>query len=280
MKLSDEYCIVVVLYKMDVEECPSVQSLLQCTEYLQRSRVILWDNSPVGVPAEKQAWLKKQFSLFSYTHTPSNLSLSSIYNQVCSENKGFGYLILLDQDSRFGTDYFKQLNKAKQSHPKIDLFAPAIYHNSKLVSPGLYYAFKGKFRSSIQSGVHSTQNMCIITSGICISFQYLHSNFTGFDERLRVYNIDTFFSLQFRKHRSEFFVFHCAFEHSLSQYEEEEFAARMRRFADYRTSLLILTQNYPLHIKLLGKLYLFYEALRLRMKNVWHVGVVAKQEKL
>ena len=261
------YCILVVLYKMEVDKCPTIQSLLKSKEYLNDSTVVIWDNSPTPLSQETIEGLKKQLPDVSYTSTPSNTSLSVIYNTVSRQYEQYEFMVFLDQDSHFSGAYFSEINEAKKQFPDINLYVPVIKHEQTIMSPGYYYGFKGGYRKSVTTGVHSTKNMCVIASGMCVSFRYLKNGFEGFNEKLTFYGIDTFFSTQYRQDNESFYVLAAPFGHSLSLNEEEKYETKLRRFVNHKKSLKILTENAGLFVKLQCRLYVLLQTIQFKLKH-------------
>lgn len=261
-----DYCVLVVLYKMNIDLCPTIQSLTNNAEHLANSTLVLWDNSPEPVSPAHLDVLKKKLPDVVYIYTPSNTSLSEIYNTVIRQYYNHEFLIFLDQDSQFTQEYFLQINKGRQQFSNINLFVPVIRHEGVIMSPGYYYYFKGKYRQNIDFGICSTRNMCVIASGMCVSFKYLKNEFGGFNEKLVFYGIDTFFSINYREGNEFFYVLDCPFDHSLSLTEDEQYETKLRRFDNHRKSLLILTENSGLLVKMICRLYILFESIKFRLK--------------
>lgn len=262
-----EYCILIVLYKINLEDCPTIKSLIVSKQYLQKSKVVIWDNSPIPQTNSQIDWFKDQFHELSYIHTSSNTSLSKIYNKVFKEHKDYEHLIIFDQDSNFSKDYFEKIDAAKKEHRFINLFVPVIRYGNAIMSPGYYYHFKGRYRQEIMPGVNSAKNMCVITSGMCVSLDYLNNRFEDFNEKLTFYGIDTFFSLQYRQDNEYFYVLNCFFDHSLSLNENEQYETKLRRFTNHKKSLLVLTENSNLITKLMCKFYVVFQTVKFKMKH-------------
>ena len=138
-----KFLILIVLYECKVKQSLSYISLLKSLEYLSNSKLILWDNSPSNqfIDTDNISFLQS----VEYIHTPENMSLSKIYNRVIQENEEYDYMIILDQDSSFSSDYLEKLNSAIIKHSSINLFLPLIKSKQTIVSPGDYKVFKGSY---------------------------------------------------------------------------------------------------------------------------------------
>ena len=170
-----KFLILIVLYKCKVKESLSFISLLESSEYLSNSKLILWDNSPSIQSVDVNNI--SSFQQAEYIHTPENMSLSKIYNRVIQENEKYDYMIILDQDSSFSSDYLEKINKAINKHPTINLFLPLIKSDKTIVSPGNYKIFKGSYWKKEKYGIINSKNILAINSGMVINFNYLKNSY-------------------------------------------------------------------------------------------------------
>ncbi|WP_132051654.1 glycosyltransferase family protein [Pseudocnuella soli] len=261
------YCVLVVLYKMKAEEAPTLQSLKQSRDQLNGSHIVVWDNSPVAQAEESIKWLQSVFSSCEYFFTSENTGLSKIYNTVYRAYHSYSHFFILDQDSRFDGSYLQKLKQSIVDHPWIDLFVPLVRYKDTIVSPGRFLLFKGNYRKKVLFGPNSTKSMCVISSGMCISFRYLNFTFKGFDEELDFYGIDTSFSLQYRRNKSWFCVIAADFGHSLSINENESPEVKKRRFNNLLASTKILVKNENYLIKAATQLYLCYRNIKFKITS-------------
>lgn len=214
----NKFLILIVLYECKVKDSLSYTSLLKSSEYLSNSKLILWDNSPLLQNVKNADCFKN----VEYVHAAGNISLSKIYNSVITENEGYDYMIILDQDSSFSCHYFKKLNKAIIKHPSINLFLPIVKSDRTIVSPGNYKLFKGSYWNKEQYGVIYAKNIIAINSGMVINFNYLKNTYKGYDERLRFYGTDTFFMFEYSKDNNVLFVIDYVFKHASALLERSE----------------------------------------------------------
>ncbi|EMC4393450.1 TPA: glycosyltransferase, partial [Cronobacter sakazakii] len=215
--------IVVVLYKISPLECSTISSLIDCftsenlTNYF--FDIVLWDNSPLSCSENTLNALKALFTEnveFDYIHTPENLPLSKIYNNIIDSSLlDSDYLILLDQDSRFGSDYICEACSI-MSKKKYHLILPLIYHRFTLVSPNKYYFLKGFYFSSPPAGEIQSKQLNAINSGMIIAIEYLKSTAFRYDERLKNYCTDDYFMKMYRQNRASVYILKSGFNHDLS----------------------------------------------------------------
>lgn len=215
-----KFLILIVVYECKVKESLSYISLLKSSEYLSNSKLILWDNSPSiqSINTDNISSLQQA----EYIHTPENMSLSKIYNRVIQENEEYDYMIILDQDSSFSSDYFEKLNSAITKHPSINLFLPLIKSEQTIVSPGDYKIFKGSYWKKERYGIIDAKNILAINSGMVINFNYLKNIYKGYDERLRFYGTDTFFILEYAEDNDFLFVIDYVFKHKSALLDRDE----------------------------------------------------------
>jgi GT2 family glycosyltransferase len=260
--------VLVVLYKKRVSESETIQSLLNCINKEDLYKIILWDNSPFPLQTSEIGLLTHSFSSFEYKHTPENISLAKIYNITIKENFNSELLMLFDQDSVITISYFELLKKGINENPKINLFVPLVKNGDQVVSPGDFAFINGKYWHNERSGIVESKNKLAITSGMVIRMSYLLSNsFIGFDERLKLYGIDTQFMIQYQKCNSNFFVINYVLKHNLSLYENEDISTKIKRFRDHKFSLRIIMKSTTILQIIVLELVLFVKSFFLAVKN-------------
>jgi len=255
-----KFLILIVLYEFKVKDSLSYNSLLKSSQYLSESKLILWDNSLSAQSVNEHIC---DFSCIEYIHTPENMSLSKIYNRVIQENEGYDYMIILDQDSSFSSDFFEKLNSAILKHSTINLFLPLIRAKQAIVSPGDYKIFKGSYWKKEKYGVIKAKNILAINSGMVINFDYLKNNYMGYDERLKFYGTDTFFMLDYQKNNEFLFVIHYVFKHKSALLDrEEDFNMQLSRLDNVFTSWKIIHEHNKVNLFLFN-VFIFLKTFKL-----------------
>ncbi len=186
MKLTELF-VVIVVYKLDFTTSSSYLSLEKCAAKLdEKLDVLIYDNSPIGFQGELDS---KVLSLI-YKHDPSNSGVSKAYNVGASlanvMNKK--YLMLLDQDSVFCSDYLSGVAKTISKNPKDDIFSPFVWHKNEdaLISPSYYKNFRGKLmKMDMHQRYLAIEGVSMINSGMIISLK-LFDTVCGFDERIHL----------------------------------------------------------------------------------------------
>jgi hypothetical protein len=187
--------LLVVLYKKIINECKTIQSLKNCMQNCKNSIVFIWDNSPDMQDLSELDFVFKHYGInWEYHHEPLNKPLSYVYNAIIHRYTGQGmeYLILLDDDSSFDSNYFFSLKNAINKYPNIMLFLPTIKYKDTFVSPTKKYFLKGFYIKDQIVGKIKSKNISAINSGMVISFKYFQTGFL-YDQRLKFYGTDTYF---------------------------------------------------------------------------------------
>jgi len=259
-----KFLILIVLYECKVKESLSYISLLKSSEYLSESRLILWDNSPSiqSIDTDNISFLQQA----EYIHSPENMSLSKIYNCVIQENEEYDYMIILDQDSSFSSDYLEKLNSAIIKHPSINLFLPLIKSEQTIVSPGDYKIFKGSYWKKERYGIIDAKNILAINSGMVINFNYLKNIYKGYDERLRFYGTDTSFMLKYPEDNDFLFVIDYVFKHKSALLDKDEnFNKKIIRLNDLFFSWRIIHEHKKFNLILIN-IYILIKTFKLVIK--------------
>lgn len=255
--------IIIVLYRIELDASQTVQSLLDNKSQLSdRDKVVLWDNGPTAQSQDALSQLIDKLSCeIDYRHTPENVSLAAIYNQAYRSNPDYQIVHLFDQDSTFDGAYFEAVARASAQYPEINLFLPLIRSGETIISPGYFLYFKGQYWKKQRLGLVKARRNTAIASGMAIRMRYLQQ-FGSFEEKLKLYGIDTNFMLRYARDNKYFYVFDVNFQHDVSDFKEESREVKQRRFDDFRKSSLINAKLFPLHIRLLTRAFLWYRGIR------------------
>lgn len=260
--------ILVILYKCSIENSSTIKSLITIQDQYKKNKLIIWDNSPVGQQISKVEQLEKVLGYeVEYKYTPENISLSKIYNSVVQNNKGYGFLLLFDQDSFFTKDYFDKIDIYSKEYENINLFVPLIKHKSVIISPGSFSYFKGKFWKKEKVGKIKAKNTLAITSGMAIRGVYLN-DFGEFDENLKLYGIDTNFMIRYWRQNKYLYVFKTFFDHDLSDFNKEKSGIiKNQRFEDKIKAEYYNLSLFSKPVLFVGRLYLKYKIIKNKIIN-------------
>ena len=235
--------ILICLYNKDLQTSETIQSLLRAKDKLKDyTKIFIWDNSNEALSKESLAFLKDNFNNFIYKHTPENVVLSKLYNNVVENLDDDSYLMLCDDDSNIPAHFFDVLKEQIKSFPNVDLFLPQIYSDSKLVSPAKDYLIRTGFIKNLKPGLINSEYTTAINSGMVISDRFFKDGFR-YDERLKFYGTDNYFMNIYARDHKELVVLDVKFTHSLSFNSSNDVKNKLRIFKEVKRSNTIIYSN-------------------------------------
>jgi GT2 family glycosyltransferase len=258
--MTSSFIIVVVLYKIRPNNSPSLVTLAK--NFPADSKIVVWDNSPAILNEMDLNWIKTSFPTVEYIHTPENISLAKIYNQVYFNNLQYEYFLILDQDTTLTPEFFIELQTAIDQHPEINLFLPLVYHGRQIVSPADFWLYKGIYWTHRKIGLVTAKNRLAIASGMTIRMDYLKDRKNRFDERLKLYGIDDKFMLDYGKENQYFYVIDYVLNHQLSMFEQEDSKKKTMRFIEHKHSQKTICKSISLLSWTIVSVLLF-------VKSIW-----------
>lgn len=206
--------------------------------------LIVWDNSPESCSPEDKEWLLATFASCEFRHSPENLPLSHIYNEVINSwikrREGeFSHLLLMDDDSNLDPMFLNVAAKSVHEFPHIGLFLPVIEADGHIVSPAQLIWFKGIFWKQAKLGVIRFKFTTAINSGMIISSRYLLDKFSGYPASLSFYGTDNWFCDQYSKHEKFAFVLDSTIHHDLSRFKIEDVEMKLWRHREWMRALRV-----------------------------------------
>lgn len=132
---------VIVLYKTEVQDCLSFNSLLHAAERVRSKsfefQVLLYNNTP---GTDFQGLLPPNVSILN---DASNSGLATAYNRALSHASSLGcsWLLTLDQDTEVPPDGLELLCKAikqLESRPDVAAIVPQVRASGRIVSPNYF----------------------------------------------------------------------------------------------------------------------------------------------
>lgn len=218
------FTFVVLLYNKNYNESKTLTRLLEFSNIIKGSKVVLWNNGPnclyeVGVFEPYTDKLS-----FEFKETVNNESLSKIYNAFIKENNSDFYVIL-DDDSDLTLDYITELVDLEE---KCLIATPIISDNNNFHYP----VYQGKVVDKAPK--FASEPLFSIGSGLVISHElklfFLKTYGEVFDERFYFYGVDTsfFYRLFLNKLTGEIKVIN-GFEHSLSKLSKSQSLSKFRK---------------------------------------------------
>ncbi len=259
--MNPNFSVVIVLYNRSLEDSTSVRSIKNLAFSIP-FELFIWDNSLDAINSDNLNGLEAIVGPFHYIHTPENISLAVIYNEVSSKIREDDFLVIFDQDSDFDANLFLKASNAIRDNPDIDLFVPYVKLHGIIFSPGDHNYIKGKYWKNLQIGRVIANNKVAISSGMIIRNKYLIKFLPTFDNRLKLYGIDSDFVLAYGKRNEFFFVLDYNLGHHLSVNERESLEVKLFRFRDMCVATLIISKKKSWGHYLASYMYIIYLSIK------------------
>lgn len=156
---------VLVIYGCEVEASVSLKTLIGLNSK-RLADVFVYDNSPQPH--------NTHLPVLHYEHDPHNGGLGRAYNMAChyAMVHGYGWLLLLDQDTTFPPHALSAYEKAINDNPDCNLIAPRHkVSNGKYMSPTHYRWKASNLQATTPVGRVRFNDASPINSGILVSVE-------------------------------------------------------------------------------------------------------------
>ena len=153
---------VVVLYNIDFRETNAYLTLLS---QQKDGRILLYENSPEPL---NQSYASETVY---YYHDAHNGGVSAAYNYGANLAGRLGdveALLLLDEDTRFESDYLSKLQSAMIQNPDVNLFVPQVLYAGEEPFSPIHRGLRLKRGALLGEGRYSLQHYLPVNSGACI----------------------------------------------------------------------------------------------------------------
>lgn len=239
VKLTETLCIVIVLYKIQLEESVSFQSILNAHRGEEVISIFVYDNSPFPQKLKEYSGLN-----MTYEHNPNNPGVSKAYNtgaQYALQNRK-NWILLLDQDTTLPNEILSKFNTAINQHPLIKLFAPKlILENGRIFSPCRYFFKRGFHLNEITAGIHSFEKLAPVNSGMLINLSTFFIS-GGYNNSVKLDFSDFQFVERFRKIEPNFCVIDVECQQDFSD-NQVSVSNQITRFRFYCEGALEITKD-------------------------------------
>jgi GT2 family glycosyltransferase len=240
----EELLVVLVIYKMEINESPAFNSLTIALQSLnQKTSIFIYDNSP-----HSHSHTANENWLTTYRNDPSNPGVSKAYNEgfKCAKDQGKKWMLLVDQDTIFEKDFFLKYKIAVEENQNEKIFVP-IQHDSKgIVSPFHFHFGRGIRLKKFIAGQYQLAEKKFINSGLLISYELFELS-GGFDERFKLDFSDLAFIERLKSVTRTFLVIDSKCTHSLFATEcssREEILVRFKIYCQSANLLGNQTGNF------------------------------------
>lgn len=220
MTQKTDILFVIVIYKKHLLESESYRSFLSEEKV---KALYVYDNSP-----NRQ---EINFPEVIYNHDSRNLGLSRAYNTAAkyARDRGYSWIILLDQDSDFSSitisDYINAINYT----PNIRLFAPLVQSGEKFMSPSKVHHKHSTLQNSVPTGIVNLREYSPINSGMCINVDAFFEC-GGYNENVPLDYSDFQFVERFRRHYQFAYIIDKVVKQDFSVFSDDE-ASTLKRYA-------------------------------------------------
>lgn len=192
--------LVIVLYRQSLEKSVAYLSLKSSIDRVGVAHAFfVYDNSP-----EPQSVLGN----VHYIHDAGNSGVSRAYNRAVhyAREKGFAWMLLSDQDTKYPSDILKKYMDVIQGNPDITLIAPKVRtHKGFLLSPCRYTHKRGRYLPSIESGKLLMKKLSVINSGMMVKADAFVSA-GGYNEKVPLDLSDHLFIERYKRQERFFWV--------------------------------------------------------------------------
>lgn len=229
--MQSKVLLVIVLYKEQLCSTLTWKTLLAGCAQSDRFSLYVHDNSPSPQTVSTPLCVH-------YHHDAENGGLSAAYNQAAryAHDEGYGWMLLLDQDTTFPAGaldaYLKALDNREE---QAQVFVPQMVYQqaSKAFSPvrmsSCMYA-QGVF---LDEGFHAWGRYSVVNSGLCVRTSAFRAA-GGYNEKVRLDFADFQFVERLRRVTSGFFRIGIVAEQAFSneQCEVESLLSRYRLYIE------------------------------------------------
>lgn len=207
--LIDDLLIVIVIYKLSLNDSQTWQSLIKWLP--TPATIYVHDNSPTAQIAPHTQ------HLVLYHHDSANGGVSKAYNMalVKATTKSKGWVLLLDQDTNLTEGFFQKFAESILAYPHKSFFAPILKDNKGIVSPFLYSDGMSQKLDTVIPGLFSFEKYRVANSGTFIRTAAL-AQAGGFDEKLPLDFSDIYFQEKLLSTQPEFVVVESIVDHNFS----------------------------------------------------------------
>jgi GT2 family glycosyltransferase len=241
----DDVLSVIVLYKCDLRNSISFNSLLKAVENSEGVlELLLYNNSP-EINIDTSAFEQEKINV-SLINDNTNSGVSKAYNLAHSitNEEGKKWLLLLDQDTQLPSDFFSVFfeQRKKDAEERERLYIPVIKSNNRIISPAQSFLYRGFMKKKVQTGSMDIKNLAIINSGAIVKNDLFESA-GGFNKEVQLDFSDVSFFRRVKKIYSKVFVLNVECSHSFSGLEYDNYEKVLNRFKIYNRNAVAFSKE-------------------------------------
>jgi len=254
--------VVLVIYKMKLEESPAFLSLTKALQFSNQSTALfIYDNSPHSQICDQY----KNWKIV-YRHNATNPGVSKAYNEgfalAKSENKE--WMLLVDQDTHFEKDLFLKYEASVKRNSQEKIFVPILRDTKGVVSPFVFKFGRGIRLRRIEPNQHLLSQKKFINSGLLIT-SGVFEQVEGYDEKFKLDFSDMMFIQKLSTKIPSFWVVDSQCTHSLSSSKRSSLEETLSRFELYSRA----TNDFHALVKNSGvKFWKYFRAVVLGLRHL------------
>lgn len=250
--------IVLVLYKVKLEDSLSFQTLQKNISYLQSDyRLLLYNNSSEIIIPENEN--------YNVINSETNNMLAGAYNyalQKAIENN-CKWLLLLDHDTCLTKEYFEQLNIALVLNENVAAIIPKLQCKQTHLSPkscNPLFGHWGKMKDIQTEGIIRNKTVQAFNSAALLSVRALQK-VGGFPAEFPLYELDYCLFYRLSKNNEIFYVMNVSLSHDLTMLDYRNKMTTARYYSIIDAEYLFSKQLGLLAV-LAFKIRLFFRLLK------------------
>ena len=257
-EMLDDVLSVIVLYKCDLKNSVSFNSILKAAEESKGTlKLLLYNNSP-EINIDTSAYEQKKINV-SLINDNTNSGVSKAYNLAHSitNEEGKKWLLLLDQDTQLPSDFFSVFfeHRKKDVEKRELLYIPIIKSNNRIISPAHSFLYRGFTKKKVETGSTDIKNLAIINSGVIVK-NHLFENAGGFNKDVQLDFSDFSFFRRVKKIYSKVFILNVECSHSFAGLEYGNYEKVLNRFKIYNRNAVAFSRE-----KGVSKIFVFIPVL-------------------
>lgn len=251
---------VLVLYNQTIEDSETYKTLLLGTFV---GEIFVYDNSPVA----QETMLLERGGRFVYVHDANNSGISKAYNEaaIYAKEKGYEWLLLLDQDTFFPQGALSLYESAVSCHTSEVIFVPQIYYSAKKAFSPVKLGFWNIIGKFVSVGSHLWKDYSVVNSGMCISLEAF-SAVGGYEDNVRLDFADYCFIEKIKKKYRSFYRIDVDAYQNFSN-SESDVQKLKRRFDLYLESAMNVP-SYDLKGRICLRMYVLKHSLALFLRTL------------
>ena len=265
---------IVVIYKEEFYSTTVYKHLL--SKHIDKGglRFLVYDNSPE--PMNRVEEIAKNGGF--YIHNCKNSGVSTAYNEgarIAEKIDGINYLLLLDQDTIFESDFVEKIEKAISSDEDCNLFVPFITYGKNIPFSPTKKSLKGSSGVKLEEGEYELLKYCPVNSGACVKLS-IFKKAEGYNEKIKLDFADYDFFSRLGQISPWFKLINSHAEQSFSN-EEKDVEKLLSRFVFFVDGAKYAIKNALIRKYVLIDVIKHTIALTIRTKSFGFIRVLMEK---